>query len=54
LRPRLALGAHLTSHLNGTPIKKEFLRQSGLSRIRMRDDREGATTRNFGREDGLV
>ncbi len=52
--PGLALGTHLSGHLNSATIKEEFFGQRGLSRIRMGDNREGATTRNFGGEDGLV
>ncbi len=52
--PRLALGADLTRHLDRAPEQQEFLRQRGLARIRMADDREGAAARNFGRKGGAI
>jgi hypothetical protein len=33
--------------MNGVAVEEEFLRQRGLARIGMRDDREGATTGDF-------
>ena len=51
IRPRaatLALGAHIARKLNGTTGPQQALGQRGLARIRVGDDGEGATTRNFG------
>ena len=45
--PRLALGAHLSGHLNGTPVEEEFLGQGRLARIWMRDDRKGTAAGNL-------
>jgi hypothetical protein len=40
--PRLALGAHLTGHLDGAAEQQELFGQRGLARIGVRDDRKGA------------
>ncbi len=52
--PRLALGAHLTGHLDGTPEQEELFRQRGLAGIRVRDDGKGAPPGNFRRQGGAV
>ena len=52
--PRLALGAHLAGHLDGATIEQKFFRQRGLARIGVRDDGEGPTPRDLGRQDGLI
>ena len=52
--PRLALGAHLSRHLDGAAIEQEFLRQRGLAGIRVRDDRKGAAAGDFRGKVGAV
>jgi hypothetical protein len=52
--PRLALGAHLSRHLDRAAVKQELLRQRGLARVGMRDDREGTPPRDLGRQVGAV
>ncbi len=52
--PCFALCAHLSRHLNSPTKKQEFFSQRGFASIGMRDDRKGATTRDFGRQGGAV
>ena len=51
---RLALGADLTGHLNGTAEQKELFGQRGFAGVGMRDDRKGPAAGNFGRKGGGV
>ena len=52
--PRFALGAHLASHLNGPAEQQELFSQRGLARVRVADDRKGATARDLGGQGGAV
>ena len=46
----VALGLDLAGKLNGTPEQQELLRQRGLARIRVGDDRKGASPLDLGRK----
>ena len=50
--PRLALGAHLTRHLDGAAEQQELFGQRGLAGVGVRDDRKGPAAGDFGRQGG--
>ena len=52
--PLLAARLHRTGHLDGAGEQQQLLGQRGLAGVGMRDDREGAATRDLGADVGDV